>query len=188
LYNREKLSMQRIIQDPGVHLVICPSCGELYSATRRACPYCTLPVKGGPAPHTRHLNRMPSYRPTARSGQDFFPGDAQVWLQFLPSGICATLALEKPVVLGRQALPGHLDQCDLLDLTDLGGLEHGVSRTHCLLRRHDAHLVVTDLGSTNGTRVNDQSVPPHQEHVIAHGDKLILGTLHLVIFFGQSDA
>ncbi len=71
-----------------------------------------------------------------------------------------------PVVLGR------LPECDVV-LSD-----PNVSRRHAEVRRHGDEVVVADLGSTNGTRVNGT---PIREHRLQGGDQISLGstTLHV---------
>ncbi len=70
-----------------------------------------------------------------------------------------------PVVIGR------LPECTVM-LSD-----PNVSRRHAEVRRQGAEVVVRDLGSTNGTRVN--GLPLRDEQVLSDGDELSLGTTHL---------
>jgi pSer/pThr/pTyr-binding forkhead associated (FHA) protein len=42
---------------------------------------------------------------------------------------------------------------------------------------------VIDLRSANGTYLNGKRLPAYQKHVVAYGDHLVLGRLHLVISF-----
>jgi hypothetical protein len=51
-----------------------------------------------------------------------------------------------------------------------------VSRRHCrlLVKNGGAHL--SDLGSTNGTYLNDEEIPPHHEFALRSGDNIRLGT------------
>jgi pSer/pThr/pTyr-binding forkhead associated (FHA) protein len=53
----------------------------------------------------------------------------------------------------------------------------GVSRRHLEVRRRGRDLVLTDLGSTNGTRVNGR---PVQTHVLSDSDRIELGESSLV--------
>ena len=53
----------------------------------------------------------------------------------------------------------------------------GVSRRHVEVRRRGRDLVLTDLGSTNGTRVNGR---PVQTHTLRDGDRIELGESALV--------
>ncbi len=63
---------------------------------------------------------------------------------------------------------------------DLGGTlaDPGVSRLHAVLeRRDDGGYAVRDLGSTNGTRVNDDPSPIAGDTAVplAAGDRIFLG-------------
>ena len=54
-----------------------------------------------------------------------------------------------------------------------------VSRLHCRLEAADAHLVVVDLASTNGTYVNDAKVGERAK--VAPGDRLRIGRVELTV-------
>src|SRR5690349_9930260 len=47
-----------------------------------------------------------------------------------------------------------------------------VSRRHCIIRRHGDSYVLEDLGSHNGTLVNDR---PITRHTLQHGDQIAIG-------------
>jgi hypothetical protein len=67
---------------------------------------------------------------------------------------------------------GRSPDCDLV-LRD-----SRVSRQHARLHARDGLIVLTDLGSTNGTRVNGQRV---REVVLGAGDRISLGDTVLVV-------
>jgi pSer/pThr/pTyr-binding forkhead associated (FHA) protein len=50
------------------------------------------------------------------------------------------------------------------------------SRRHAEIRRDGNDVVVVDLGSTNGTRVNGA---PIRERVLEDGDEIVIGTTFL---------
>ncbi|MBN1679577.1 MAG: FHA domain-containing protein [Anaerolineae bacterium] len=129
------------------------------------------------------LKRSPSTMPVDTPGNTRFAPGTEIILQCLPSGQCFTLALDKPVILGRGEVIS--DEQDAIDLTQFNAVQHGVSRTHCSLERWANQLVVTDLGSTNGTFLNGESLLPFHRHAVAHGDKLILGSLHFYVSFAN---
>lgn len=56
-----------------------------------------------------------------------------------------------------------------------------VSRQHAVLVRHADAWLIRDLGSLNGTYVNNERV---DEAVVRHGDGLQIGRFRLVAFFG----
>jgi Protein of unknown function (DUF3662)/Inner membrane component of T3SS, cytoplasmic domain len=62
---------------------------------------------------------------------------------------------------------GRLADCDVV-LKD-----KGASRKHAQLRLRDDTWAITDLGSTNGTRLNGQTI---QSRELADGDKITIGT------------
>jgi pSer/pThr/pTyr-binding forkhead associated (FHA) protein len=62
---------------------------------------------------------------------------------------------------------GRLPECDIV-ISD-----PGASRRHATITRQDGgEYVLTDLGSTNGTIVNDE---PVGEHVLTDGDRITIG-------------
>lgn len=54
-----------------------------------------------------------------------------------------------------------------------------VSAEHARVQRAGRSWVVSDLGSTNGTRLNGAAVPANGQVALAAGDVLTLGTVHL---------
>ena len=55
--------------------------------------------------------------------------------------------------------------------------DSNVSRRHAELRRKGDGIFVTDLGSTNGTRVNGV---PIREQLLASGDEISVGSTRLI--------
>ena len=89
-------------------------------------------------------------------------------------GILAELVLPdgRRLSVGSDALViGRLPECDVV-LAD-----SNVSRRHAELRRKDDGVFVTDLGSTNGTRVNGT---PVREQLLASGDEVSVGSTKLI--------
>ena len=168
--------------------VQCAQCGHFCRPDDTYCSYChaalhTEPIHGR---STRLLNRRPLVVTSQSHGSDWFEGAASALLQILPSGACLPLTVTTPVTLGRAA--PHNGTNDAIDLTPYNAHQHGVSRAHCLLRRRDRRLLVTDLGSTNGTYLNGELLLSHRDYVLADGDHLVLGSLHLIVFFNATKA
>jgi hypothetical protein len=73
-----------------------------------------------------------------------------------------TFALTKDrVIIGR------------LDESDVVVPDPGVSRRHAEVRRDDGEYILSDLGSTNGTMVNEASIG---ERTLADGDRITVGS------------
>ncbi|MGH9172262.1 MAG: FhaA domain-containing protein [Acidimicrobiales bacterium] len=84
------------------------------------------------------------------------------WL-VLPDGRRIAIT-DQPVTIGR------LPECAVaLD-------DPNVSRRHAQVRNDGSNVVVVDLGSTNGTKVNGVAV---REHRLAPGDRITIGTTTL---------
>jgi hypothetical protein len=92
---------------------------------------------------------------------------------------------EVEVILNRAIHLGRLDPASdtfpEIDLTDLDGLEKGVSRRHARILKRDGLLIIEDLGSINGTYVNGQKLAPYLAEVLHHGDTLRLGMLTIEV-------
>jgi hypothetical protein len=82
------------------------------------------------------------------------------------SGLLLALARSRPTVLGRSRA------CDLV-LTD-----DSVSRRHATVVREGDRIILTDLGSTNGTFVNGRMITQAE---VQPGDRVRLGDLDLVL-------
>ncbi len=83
----------------------------------------------------------------------------------LPDGRRVAVGSDHALVIGR------LPECDVV-LPD-----SNVSRRHAELRRKGDGVFVTDLGSTNGTRVNGA---PVREQLLASGDEVTVGSTRLI--------
>ncbi len=68
-----------------------------------------------------------------------------------------------------------------VDLTDLGGLEKGVSRKHAVIHHAGADYTVEDMGSTNGTFINRKRIQPYAPETIKPGDEVRFGKLSLSV-------
>jgi serine/threonine-protein kinase len=71
-----------------------------------------------------------------------------------------------------------------IDLGPHGAAKAGVSRQHSRLLRIGKDWFVEDLGSTNGTFVNDVKITHHQMQILKHGDKIRCGQIELSFEIG----
>ena len=108
---------------------------------------------------------------TLKSGR--FTVEAEV-REDADGGFLAELVLNdgRRVQIGSEPLViGRLPECGVV-LAD-----SNVSRRHAELRRSGDSVVLTDLGSTNGTRVNGA---PIRERVLVSGDEVSVGSTRLI--------
>jgi pSer/pThr/pTyr-binding forkhead associated (FHA) protein len=93
--------------------------------------------------------------------------------QLIPVDGGAPIDLVKDVTL-----VGRKEDCDLR-------LEHkSISKMHCVLVKTDGLLLLRDLGSTNGTRVNGQRV---RRAALLPNDQLTIAGFKYRIWFGPDE-
>ncbi|MCA9914984.1 MAG: FHA domain-containing protein [Anaerolineae bacterium] len=74
-------------------------------------------------------------------------------------------------------------QSNFLDMSRHEGAARTVSRIHAQIHMENGKVYLTDLGSTNGTFLNDKRVEPHHAVQLHSGDDLMLGKLRVSIVF-----
>jgi pSer/pThr/pTyr-binding forkhead associated (FHA) protein len=76
------------------------------------------------------------------------------------------------------SLVGRREDCDIF-------LDHkSISKLHCIVARTDGLLLLRDLGSTNGTRVNGQRV---RRAALLPNDQLQIASLKYVVQFSPDE-
>lgn len=86
----------------------------------------------------------------------------------------------QPIELNKDlTLVGRKEECDLQ-------LSHkSVSKMHCVIVKTDGLLLLRDLGSTNGTRVNGQRV---RRAALLPNDQLTIASYKFRVHLGGEDA
>lgn len=105
--------------------------------------------------------------------------DPSISLHLVDSGKVIHLSDRKDFSLGR-AVDGQSILPDI-DLTQYDAFAKGVSRMHASLRIVNGEVYASDLGSSNGTRINGQKIMPHIEYSINHGDIIVLGKMRVQV-------
>jgi len=86
-------------------------------------------------------------------------------------------------VIGRKVGTTLDIQEGLLDLSPLGGYGRGLSRRHVVIRGTEHGYEIMDLGSVNGTWLNDERLVPQKYYPLASGSHLRLGSMRLFVLF-----
>jgi hypothetical protein len=155
--------------------VVCAFCGAslialLPSLTTEPVP--DVPFKAKPPDHIVHLTKL-----------------------YSDIVVLVVLGQEHPIlvkgggktILGRYS-PGEATPS--VDLTPYNANLLGVSRQHATISRADETYILEDLGSTNGTWINEEKLSPNLPHPVQSGDLVRLGQLGLYVYFdtGKTDA
>ena len=91
-------------------------------------------------------------------------------------------------IVGQDMIIGRYDpgaSVPTVDLTAFNGGSMGVSRRHARIRKVDHLYILEDLGSTNGTWVNQTRLPKGKQQGLHSGDVLQLGQL-IIYFYADS--
>ncbi len=84
-------------------------------------------------------------------------------------------------VLGRSD-----NQSSVMPDVDLGkynARERGVSRRHAAIVRYQDATHIVDLGSVNGTFVNNRRLPADYPYRLKHNDRITLGDMEMEVTF-----
>ena len=69
------------------------------------------------------------------------------------------------------------------DAVDIKLENRFVSRRHFRVRLESDVFYISDLGSTNGTYLNDSKLNPNEEQILRNGDKVGLGVDEVLLVF-----
>ena len=92
----------------------------------------------------------------------------------------AYVGSQEEFVLGRKA--GIVEEM-LVDLAPFRGYSLGLSRRHAAIRRTEDSYEVMDLGSVNGTWLNNERLVPHTSYLMPSGSQLRLGHMRLFVLY-----
>lgn len=103
------------------------------------------------------------------------PGDVPVEttafsLQF--DGFAEPVLLEPETRMTVGRLDEERDNYPDIDLNPYGAVEKGVSARHAVIEHDHGSVQITDVGSTNGTYINDRRLTPNQAYILHSGDEI----------------
>jgi len=90
------------------------------------------------------------------------------------------------IVIGRKSGKTAKLSENLLDLSARGGYGLGVSRRHMVILRTEQGYEVLDLGSSNGTWLNEMRLAPHKHYPLENGSHLRLGKMRMFVRYRHS--
>jgi hypothetical protein len=141
----------------------CPACGASRSGDDRYCEECG------------HDFVAPRWEAVVTADRRQFERYAATGLAFPDDYVERRFAVDGEAVRIGRSRAGPAESAPEIDLAGPAA-DPGVSRLHAILeRRDDGSYAVRDLGSTNGTTVNDSPVGTHGAVPLAPGDRIQLG-------------
>jgi len=163
-------------------MITCPSCQHQEIAGAIFCSECGALLEGDLGLITQSIDKKTTstleniFSDLNKNTPPILP-ESGVAFCVIESGQIIPLTEREEFTIGRsaEAQPILPD----LDLSSHRAYEYGVSRLHASMKITGTQIVVTDLGSVNGTRINGQKIPSHKPSPLNHGDILTLGKLKL---------
>lgn len=166
-------------------IFFCEECGKKLDLSRRdvvdAPPPPLQPITSQEAPAPKvavpPAASAPTLEPEASItwGTSHLSDKSTIQFRFMHTSRSLRIAPKEKLIIGRVD-HGNPSQPDV-DLVPYGALENGVSRLHASLEMRNDTLLICDLGSSNGTYVNNLRLPPHQPHLLRDGDEVRFGRL-----------
>lgn len=151
----------------------CPSCGNRVSGDSTKCGSCgTSLVDPERTQVLSRVSREPVFGET--------PGVAQTALR---SGTATLMVRSGPQAGTRFSLDGPVTRLGRHPDSDISLDDISVSRRHAEIRRDSDEYVVRDVGSLNGTYVNQKRV---DSVVLQQGDEILIGRFRL-LFVASSE-
>lgn len=152
--------------------MICQSCGTENRVGELVCQNCGDLLTGRPISRVNETQPMPPDMEAKPFEQVQVKEAHLITFEIADSIFRATLEAGTVILVGRDIT--KLVDNPVLDLANLGAFEKGVSRRHAAIHIAADGIYLIDLGSTNGTFLNDQRLIPHQPVLLRNGD-----TIHL---------
>jgi pSer/pThr/pTyr-binding forkhead associated (FHA) protein len=161
---------------------ICPNCKRENRSDAPSCVYCgSLLVD-----RANETARVADFAALARHPEitplvELRPGVLALYVMGEKEPIL--LEGQQTVTLGRVVFG---EPAPTVDLTDFHGRLLGVSRHHASIHKVENGLTLEDLGSSNGTWLNDKRVETNQLTPLHSGDLIRLGQLVLMAHFQEA--
>ncbi len=130
---------------------------------------------------TRRMPNLEDSEHIIKWGTATLGSQATIRLHVLGMPTPIYVQLDRIIILGRA--DNETDSEINIDLSPYQAVESGVSRQHAHLELLRKTVMLTDLGSTNGTFLNEQRVLPQQRRVVRDNDEIRLGKLIIHIYF-----
>lgn len=155
--------------------IICSVCQHQNPTSAPACEKCGTPLRSSTTVAVADDLALSPVEPSPFSPQ---PG---VFTIYVPGfGQPLKLAIKEEILLGRYQ--DGLPPPDV-DLNPFYGYLSGVSRRHAKIKVSGSEVTLQDLGSSNGTWVNESKLLPHQSQSLKSGDIIRLGQLLMFVYF-----
>jgi pSer/pThr/pTyr-binding forkhead associated (FHA) protein len=168
-------------------MVFCPACKHANPSSAAICQFCGADLGRGEesksGEKTRFKTKLLPEEGQAQIADHSPAAPAQgIAIYVISSNRPVLVSDKQELILGRRA-PNDPVNDDLVDLVDYGAYECGVSRRHASIVRTENGYQITDLGSPNGTWLEQVRLVANQPYPLKSLSKIFLGRLHLILVY-----
>jgi hypothetical protein len=161
-------------------MIICPNCQNENNEGTIFCGNCGTRLELPITAESEKLEKQthPTTEPL-KPIKDLSENKTEISLLILDNGKIITVKGQKEYSIGRIS-KGQAIIPDV-DLSPFEAHKKGVSRLHAYLKIDKRGVVIVDMGSANGTKVNGQRIAPNVDYPLKHADTIVLGSIPLQI-------
>lgn len=169
--------------------ILCPNCSNHEPEGAIFCSDCGTKLIDADGLSTQAVRStdasVPVPEPVQKPAAPIPVSGAQVNLHIIRTGQIIPLEGRTDYTLGRVS-DGQSILPDV-DLSPYDAYTQGVSRLHATFKVRGNQYFIEDLGSSNGTRINNEKIPPLIEQSIQHGDVISLGRFKVQTLIRQNE-
>lgn len=160
-----------------VEVKVCRNCARQNEPTANKCVYCgevlgSTTVRLPAQPMSEINQKRIMVKPEGGVITLFIPGYEKP----------LSVELAKEMQVGRSSQNTEPPE---IDLSEYNASALGISRRHARLAMQEDGLTIEDLGSSNGTWLNERPLTPGAKYVIHNGDCIRLAQMFIYMFFDE---
>jgi hypothetical protein len=168
-------------------MIFCPACKHANPSTAAICQFCGADLRRGDESKSGEKNKfktklLPEEEVAKIADQSPAAPAQGIAIYVIASSKPVLVSDKRELILGRR-MPNDPINSDFVDLADYGAYECGVSRRHASLVRTKKGYEITDLGSANGTWIEQVRLVASQPYPLQGLSKIFLGRLHLILVY-----
>jgi hypothetical protein len=167
-------------------MISCSKCGHENRPGTFACDNCAWVLDNGTETirvseeQRQKINTAYLANQTSYSLTELPPQALQLFIESTRKAI-TLLPSDKGYLIGRYNTTSSFLN---IDMSPHNAEEMGISRRHALVYQSGEDWIVEDLGSTNGTRINEYRLRTQEPCVVQNGDYIQFGLLTMQIQIG----
>jgi pSer/pThr/pTyr-binding forkhead associated (FHA) protein len=168
-------------------MIFCPVCKHANPSSDTICQFCGADLRkedeSKSGEKTRFKTKLLPEESQAKIADQSPAAPARgIAIYVISSNKPVLVSDKQELILGRRT-PNDPVNSDLVDLVDYGAYECGVSRHHASIVRTEEGYAITDLGSPNGTWLDQVRLVANQPYPLKGLSKVFLGRLHLILVY-----